>query len=204
MPRILALEGPDGCGKSTLATALCAHLRGCGYNVAAWRDPGSTVLGQRCREILLDPKVEMDEIEQTFLFAAASHAMLREVATSNAEVAVLDRCFLSDFAYRGAGPVGNRFARQVALLAGNILPPASVLYLRVAPETLVERRRHKLCTDRFEGRGEDFLRAVSAMYDALAAEGLCTRVDLGTSDIEPNIRQILDAWNNVPGRPPRA
>ena len=52
----LALEGPDGGGKSTQAARLGAWLRDEGIDVVSCHDPGSTAVGDRLREIVLDRK----------------------------------------------------------------------------------------------------------------------------------------------------
>ena len=53
----LALEGPDGGGKSTQAGRLAAWLREDGFDVVNCRDPGSTRVGDRLRAIVLDREV---------------------------------------------------------------------------------------------------------------------------------------------------
>ena len=53
----LVLEGVDGSGKSTQAQLLAEHLREVrGLDVLLVREPGGTQLGDRLRELLLDPR----------------------------------------------------------------------------------------------------------------------------------------------------
>ena len=52
--RFVALEGPDGGGKTTQAARLVRWLREVSPEVVACRDPGGTPLGERIRPILLD------------------------------------------------------------------------------------------------------------------------------------------------------
>ena len=47
------LDGIDGSGKSTQVRLLADALAQRGYDVVVCRDPGSTALGERLREILL-------------------------------------------------------------------------------------------------------------------------------------------------------
>jgi dTMP kinase len=49
----ITLEGPDGAGKTTLASDLRARLVQAGYQVAMTYEPGGTELGRRVREILI-------------------------------------------------------------------------------------------------------------------------------------------------------
>ncbi|MDR6218148.1 dTMP kinase [Deinococcus soli (ex Cha et al. 2016)] len=52
----IILEGPDGSGKTSTASALCDLLRHKGRQVLRVREPGSTSLGQELRQIALDAK----------------------------------------------------------------------------------------------------------------------------------------------------
>ena len=56
--RFLVLAGPDGCGKSTQAARLASWLSATGRDVLHVRDPGATRVGEKVREILLDPAHE--------------------------------------------------------------------------------------------------------------------------------------------------
>ena len=52
--RLVALEGIDGCGKSTQARLLAIWLRDQGYDVVSTHEPGATKVGMRLRALLLD------------------------------------------------------------------------------------------------------------------------------------------------------
>ena len=47
------IEGPEGAGKTTQATALAEHLARRGLDVHVTREPGGTWLGERLRDVLL-------------------------------------------------------------------------------------------------------------------------------------------------------
>ena len=54
--KFIVLDGPDGCGKSTQTELLADWLRRLGVGVEWFRDPGTTVIGEKIRQILLDPE----------------------------------------------------------------------------------------------------------------------------------------------------
>src|SRR3954447_23185434 len=72
----LALEGPDGGGKSTQAARLASWLRGQGLDVVTCRDPGSTALGDRLRHLLLDRESVAISLRAEMLLYMASRAQM--------------------------------------------------------------------------------------------------------------------------------
>jgi polyphosphate kinase 2 (PPK2 family) len=56
--RFIVLDGPDGCGKSSQARMLMDWLQGRGMAAVDFRDPETTEIGEKIREILLSPAHE--------------------------------------------------------------------------------------------------------------------------------------------------
>ena len=103
--RFIALEGVDGCGKSTQAALLAAALRAAGHTVVETREPGGTPLGEAVRGIVLDSGGDMSPVAEALLFAAsrAQHVaqIIRPALAGDAWV-VCDRFVDSSLAYQGA------------------------------------------------------------------------------------------------------
>src|SRR5580692_7806363 len=100
--RLIALEGIDGCGKSTQARALA--------DVLAARltfEPGATPVGARLRELLLAPDGAPPSLRAEALLMAADRAehvaRLLEPALAGGEWVVSDRYAGSTIAYQGYG-----------------------------------------------------------------------------------------------------
>jgi dTMP kinase len=183
---VISLEGPDGVGKTTLTAALLPHLP---QPAISLRCPGSTPLAEAIRKLVLDPDLKATSIELALLFNAADLSTL-EYARGLPFV-LLDRCFLSDLAYRGAEDSAmGALSAQLTLLVGNRLPPENVFYLRRPVDEIVARKALAK-GDRFEGRGEAFLRKVHAQYELLAQRGLCVVVDLPSWDVDECVRALL-------------
>ena len=53
--KFIVLDGPDGCGKTTQTKLLVQWLREKGVDVATFREPGGTAIGEKIRQILLKP-----------------------------------------------------------------------------------------------------------------------------------------------------
>jgi dTMP kinase len=105
--RFIALEGPDGAGKSVQALRLVDGLRAAGHAVTFTREPGGTHLGEQIREILLNPGPTARSGEaDALLFHAARAQNVRDVirpALELGEVVVTDRFLWSSRAYQGYG-----------------------------------------------------------------------------------------------------
>ncbi|GAG30792.1 unnamed protein product, partial [marine sediment metagenome] len=54
--KFIVLDGPDGCGKSTQCALLTEWLKENGVEVVSLRDPGDTAIGEKIRQILLNPE----------------------------------------------------------------------------------------------------------------------------------------------------
>src|SRR5262245_35412594 len=103
----IVLDGIDGCGKSTQAELLSRVLASdTGREVVHLREPGSTNLGERLREILLARESELSPEVEALLFVAARRQMLAErvePALARGAHVVCERFHPSTFAYQVAG-----------------------------------------------------------------------------------------------------
>src|SRR5690554_2900769 len=101
----LALEGPEGAGKSTQVRRLEAWLRDRGRDPLVTREPGGTPMGEAVRSILLDSEAVAPRSELLLMLAARAalvDAVIRP-ALAAGRVVVSDRFHLSTLAYQGYG-----------------------------------------------------------------------------------------------------
>ncbi|MCH7580635.1 MAG: dTMP kinase [Chloroflexi bacterium] len=165
----ITLEGGEGAGKSTQSKALAAALSGQGREVVSTREPGSTPLGDRLREILLGIDSELDPLAEAMLFAAARAELVSTVikpALDLGDFVICDRYSDSTVAYQG-------YARGVDLMSigqlnqiatgGLVSDLAVLLDLPVA-----EGLRRSGDSDRFKSEDAAFHERVRAGYLALA------------------------------------
>jgi dTMP kinase len=173
---LITLEGSEGCGKSTQAGDLAERLRAEGHPVTLTREPGGTPLGERLREVLLDPQgrgASLDPLAEYLLFAAARAAITAEVikpALERGDIVVCDRYGDSSLAYQGYGRgVNVDRIRAVNELATAGLRPDLTVLLDLPPETGLARQRGEP-SDRFQQEELDFHRRVREGYLALARD----------------------------------
>jgi dTMP kinase len=163
----VTIEGIDRSGKSTQARRLADALGGDALLV---REPGGTPAGERIRELLKDPAIELDPRTEALLFAAARAELVAAVirpALDAGKVVISDRYLDSSLAYQGhARGLGEDEVRRVNDWATVGLQPDLTVLLQIDPAAAAARAGK---TDRFEDEGLGLQRQVAAAYEQLAA-----------------------------------
>ena len=171
--RFITLEGPDGAGKTTQAHLVAATLRAHGKEVVTTREPGGTAVGNRLRQVLLDPETPLQSTTETLLmFAArAEHvAHVIEPALAAGRWVVCDRFTDSTFAYQGDGRgIAKSVIEALAAFTHPGCWPDLTLCLDVPPATSAERIQERTL-DGFEREGGGFHRRVREGFVKRAAE----------------------------------
>ncbi len=164
----IALEGAEGCGKSTHAARLGAAI-----GALVTREHGGTRIGTLIRAILADPaNTDLTDRAEALLVAAdrAQHLETVVVPTLAAgRHVVSDRSVYSSLAYQGYGrglPLGTVRAVNEWAIGGRW--PDLVILLTISDEQTAARlRRREL--DRFERADGAFFARVDAGFGELAA-----------------------------------
>jgi dTMP kinase len=172
---LISFEGIDGCGKSTQLARLVTRLRAIGVEPLLVREPGGTKLGERVRDILLDPATgDIAGAAEALLYAASRAELVAstiEPALADGRVVLVDRYVDSSLAYQGAGrELGIDRVLEANLLATRGRLPELTILVRVEPE--VARARIAATgadEDRLEAAGAEFFTRVHEAYDEIAA-----------------------------------
>ncbi len=188
--RLITIEGIDGAGKSTLATALHAVLAR-ERPVELLREPGGVELSERIRALVKDPALRCDARAEALLYAAARAQLVDETLRPWLDAGtwvLLDRFVDSSLAYQGAGRgLGIDEVAQLNAFATGGLTPDRTLLLRIDPVAARSRQVSRMIApDRLEQEDERFFEAIAAAYDELAAS-------------EPQRIRVLDA-DETPAR----
>jgi dTMP kinase len=166
---LITLEGIDGAGKTTVATALAEAL-----GAVLLREPGGVALAERIRALVKDPALHVDPRAEALLYAAARAQLVAEQLRPRlaaGETVVLDRFVDSSLAYQGAGrDLGVEEIRRLNDFGTGGLVPDRTLLLRLDPAVALARAAGRgEAADRLEREALGFFAAVAAAYDALAA-----------------------------------
>ena len=169
---LIAIEGIDGCGKSTLARNLHATLTRQSIATVLTKEPGGSPLGKELRALLQQQEIPLDPKAEYLLFAAdrAQHfAQLIIPALYNKQLIISDRMGDSSIAYQGYGR-GLDIAMIKTINAWSMqdIRPDLIVYVRIEPDTAWQRiwaRNEALTT--FEQEGIDFLQRLAHGFDTL-------------------------------------
>lgn len=164
---LVALEGIDGVGKSTLQRALARRWRAEGLRVSCRREPGHPELAAAALE-----RSERDPWSAAMFFTIDRWRMRSEVdrLLGSNDVLLLDRSFYSTLAYQGSrlGPVDRRRLDQLQHRVAR--EPDRVIWLRLPVADALKR-----VGDRGSGRTPvervRTLRRVARAYASLAGRG---------------------------------
>jgi dTMP kinase len=171
----ITIEGPEGSGKTTQATALADHLTRRGVDVHVTREPGGTWLGERIRDVLLartGSTAPTDPLADALLFNAARRQLVTEMIRPSLDAGgtvVCARFADSTLAYQGFGAgVALERLRALEAAATDGLTPDLTILLDLPVEHGLARKAPGDVT-RFEAEFDlAFHRRVRAGFLALA------------------------------------
>lgn len=178
---LIVFEGPEGAGKSTQVRLVAEWLSAAGTQVLAVREPGGTPLGDEIRRLLLDPASDIVPRAEGLLFMASRAQLVeRQIAPALArgDTVLVDRFFLSTYAYQVAGrqlmhdtvSAANQFA-----VAG-VRPDLTLLLLVPVEEGLARAAsRGGGAHDRMEQADAAFHRRVASAFAEYATPEWQTR-----------------------------
>ena len=167
--RLIVLEGQESAGKSTQAPRLLRWLSDRGVDAMLVREPGGTDAGEKIRELVLHVPYQLTAAAEALLFMASRAELVDRVikpALRDGRTVVLDRFFLSTYAYQvaGRGLDAGLVASANALATQGLVPDLTVVLTLSAAERrarLDRRGGH----DKIERAGDQFHSRVDAAFE---------------------------------------
>jgi dTMP kinase len=193
--KFIVIDGPDGCGKTTQTKLLTQWLQKKGVVVETFRDPGGTAIGEKVRQILLNPEhIAMTTASEVMLYMAARVQLWQEKiapALKENKCVIIDRWLSSTCAYQGfAGGFG---IDKVIKIAEDCLEspwPDLTIILDVDLETAAKRLKKDL--DRMEQKGDSYHKKVREGFLKLAKGRKNFAVIDAADDIEIVFKQVIN------------
>ena len=166
--KIISFEGIEGVGKSTQINLLKDYLESKNYLIEIYREPGSTPVGEKIRDILLDSNNDLsNETELLLMFAARSELIDKKINTSQCDYLLLDRFYDASMAYQGYGrKLSKDFITTLTTFINCPIPDLSFL-LDISVKEGFQRKNNDV-KDRIESSSNDFFNKVRKGYKAIA------------------------------------
>lgn len=200
---VIALEGQDGTGKSTVIDAITGYFDEMGLDYINAREPGSTDIGEKIRDILADKaNKDMDYHTEALLFAASRSELYDKVIKPNVRKGtsvILDRFLLSSLAYQGVvrGLGVDEVMKINDFFLDGFRPDLTILMDLDAKESY-ERLKKLGELDRIESLGEDFQERVHLAYLKLYEENHMKLIKLdGTKDRRGLAHEALEEVKKI-------
>ena len=170
MSLFIVFEGLDGSGKSTQQQLLNDKLQSDKISNISFREPGSTVIGEKIVKILQSDQ-KLSPLSELLLFYVSRSAIIEEKikpALTNYDVVICDRYFYSSVAYQGYGRGMNiGFINQINdEVVKNIIPDL-IFYMDISWEEKKKRKGIDI-NDRFEKEDRVFHNKVRSGYKSMA------------------------------------
>ncbi len=167
----ITFEGPEGSGKSTHSRLLCEFLKKQGLKVLHTREPGGTVVSEKIRKVLLDPRNKgMDVVCELLLYMAARAQIVREKilpALRKGKIVICDRFMDATMAYQGyAGGLDVRLIKDIGRLTTNGIKPDITFILDIDAKKGLSRSTGN--KDRMEKKSLSYHKKVRKGYLSIA------------------------------------
>ena len=188
MGLFIAIDGPNGVGKSTVIEHLARVLTERGHRVVTTREPTDTELGRwiraqqhRIRGKALACLVTADRYEHL-------DALVRPAVASGA-IVLCDRYICSSLVYQIADGVSSSF---VFSINSGIMKADRIFLIRARPSTIAARMKTRSSVTRFESQLSP-IREISLYRDAataLRAKGWAVSEHVNNSNVAPLVRRL--------------
>ena len=200
----ISFEGIEGSGKSTQIELIEELIRAKGYQVKKLREPGTTELGEKIRNIFLEKTNEtVDPITEAFLlYASRKHLdqnFLRQNLSDGA-IVIADRYADATLAYQSYGKgLDHNFVKLIHD-SSQLLSPDLTFYMDISAELSRERISNREM-DRMESESIDFFKKVREGYLQIAHDNPERVVVLDANktidELHESIKKIISNKLNV-------
>ncbi|PLX65864.1 MAG: dTMP kinase [Denitrovibrio sp.] len=176
----IAIDGIDGCGKSTLSKGMEAKFREMGREIVHTREPGGTKSGLMFRQMLISMQYDLEPETEMMLYCAdrlehQTKLVLPELAKG--KDVITDRFLSSTYAYQIFGRGLDKEFLDVLVERSIKRMPDITFIIEIDPKTALERAMGRLERDgkvdeegKFEALGLEFFEKVAEGFDWYAGK----------------------------------
>jgi len=183
---MVVFDGSNGAGKTTVIKGVETYLKAKGYEVLLTREPGGTPIGEKIREVILDPKTpEMAFMTELMLFGAGRAQHIEDKirpAIAQGKIVISDRFDAATFSFQHyARGIDLDTIKTINNLALNGFSPEMNIILDLDPSEGMKRVHSR-------GEGLDRLEDEKAEFLVKARNGYLTQAEQNPEKFE-----VIDA-----------
>ncbi|MCP4705245.1 MAG: dTMP kinase [candidate division Zixibacteria bacterium] len=197
----ITFEGIDGCGKSTQLKLTSNYLKKLGYKPEILREPGSTILSEKIRKILLNKNLKINPISELMLYVAARAELVDSTigpALDDGKIILCDRFYDSTTAYQGFGRgLDTKVIDKMNRLAvGKYKPDLTFIVDIDYPTSIRRMKKINKVADRLESESKTFFNRVRNGFKEISLLNKKRVVLLnGKKSIEKIFDEVKDCLN---------
>lgn len=156
---LIAVEGIDGAGKTTVAKHLCDFLSKLGYDCVLLKEPSESVYGEKIRSS--ERRLPAEEELRLFVLDREIHVREKILpALRSGKIVIMDRYYYSNIAYQSARGLD---AKKIREINESFAPkPDLVILLDVSVETALRRIAERKKLTAFEEK--EYLKTVREKF----------------------------------------
>jgi dTMP kinase len=196
---LIAIEGIDGSGKTTLAKNISSALEQQGFNTLLTKEPGDSELGKEIRELVCTQNIPISPRAQYLLFAAdrAQHFTERIIpALKNNTLIICDRLCDSSLAYQGYGNgIDIEMIKNINSWSMHAIIPDLTIFVRVPVEIALERCNNRGTLSAYEKKS--FLHKVADGFEEIYKNRNDVIIVDGTENqdvLRDSVNSMLKKW----------
>lgn len=192
--KLIALEGPDGCGKSTQVKLLSEWMESEGYDLEVTREPTGNPLGRLIKRSLRG-EIDLSLEAEALLFAGDRAQHVSEFIRPKLEegkIVLTERYLHSSLAYQTSRGLSEEWVENMNSVA---IKPDLSIFIDVPPEIGSERVNKSRESDTFD-RDFELQRKVRGAYRKFAEEEDMPLIDgiKSKQEVQEDIRDEVEGF----------
>ncbi len=168
----ITFEGPEASGKSSQIILLKEYLKKKNIPFIVTREPGGTIISESIRNIILNKKNKISDLEEILMLMAARSNHIEEVikpALIQNKIVISDRFADSTFVYQGyLNGFGIKSAKKLHKdLLNNFLPNKTFLF-HLNPKEIIRRLKKRKVKNKYDKNDLLFHKKISLGYKIIS------------------------------------
>tara|TARA_B100000029_G_scaffold515367_1_gene621999 strand:+ start:4524 stop:5138 length:615 start_codon:yes stop_codon:yes gene_type:complete len=168
----ITFEGPEASGKSSQIILLKEYLKKKNIPFIVTREPGGTIISESIRNIILNKKNKISDLEEILMLMAARSNHIEEVikpALIQNKIVISDRFADSTFVYQGyLNGFGINSAKKLHKdLLNNFLPNKTFLF-HLNPKEIIRRLKKRKVKNKYDKNDLLFHKKISLGYKIIS------------------------------------